>query len=134
MPAKANGKRAGTLCVVLVEDNEDSAFMLETWLGMQGHDVRVASTGPDGLALVREVHPDVVLCDLGLPGMDGADVCRRVLLDMTPPPVMVALTGWGAEEDRERTRGVGFTHHLVKPVELRKLQTVLESIAPHDRG
>jgi signal transduction histidine kinase len=128
---QANGK-AGALSVVLVEDNEDSAFMLETWLGMLGHDVRVAHTGPDGVALVRETHPDVVLCDLGLPGMDGVDVCRHVLLDLATPPVMVALTGWGQEGDRERTRGVGFSHHLVKPVELNKLRTVLESIAPHE--
>jgi CheY-like chemotaxis protein/anti-sigma regulatory factor (Ser/Thr protein kinase) len=126
--AKAPAASSSALTIVVVEDNEDSADMLATWLEALGHAVRVAHTGAEGLALVLEVRPDIVLCDIGLPGMDGIDVCRRIALGMEPPPVMVALTGWGMGDDRKRTREAGFNHHLVKPVALDKLQTVLESV------
>jgi CheY-like chemotaxis protein len=101
---------------------------------MLGHEVRVARTGPDGVALVLEARPDVVLCDIGLPGMDGVDVCRNVVRDMPTPPVMIALTGWGMEGDRARTVDAGFRHHLVKPVELDKLQSLLETVAAPAAG
>ncbi len=116
------------LSVVVVEDNEDSADLMLTWLELLGHEVRVARTGPDGLAAIMEVRPDVVLCDIGLPDMDGVDICSRVMLEMRDPPVMVALTGWGRERDRQRTVEAGFNHHLVKPVELDALRSVLHSV------
>jgi signal transduction histidine kinase len=116
------------LSVVIVEDNEDSAALMETWLQLNGHEVRVARTGPEGVAAVLEVRPDVVVCDIGLPGMDGVEVCRRVTSGMPAPPVMVALTGWGMERDRSRTVEAGFHHHLVKPVELDQLRAILQSV------
>ncbi len=119
---------AGPLSIVVVEDNADSADMMSAWLEHLGHTVQVARTGPDGLALVLAAQPDVVLCDLGLPEMDGADVCRQIILRMASPPVMIALTGWGMDQDRRRTVEAGFRHHLVKPVEPDSLRTVLESI------
>jgi signal transduction histidine kinase len=127
-PVAEAGEKPSALRVVVIEDNEDSADMMASWLGMLGHDVRVARTGPDGLVLVLEARPDVVLCDIGLPGMDGVDVCRRVLKELPAPPVMVALTGWGMDGDRGRTGDAGFRHHLVKPVELGKLQALLDSM------
>jgi CheY-like chemotaxis protein len=100
------------------------------WLEELGHHVRVARTGPDGLELVREARPDVVLCDIGLPGMDGVEVSRRVkALELKPPPVMVALTGWGMEEDRRRTGEAGFVHHLVKPVVPDRLRAILSAVS-----
>jgi CheY-like chemotaxis protein len=132
-PPKRNGG-ANALRVVVVEDNEDSADMLSSWLEMLGHEVRVARTGPDGVALVLEARPDVVLCDIGLPGMDGVDVCRHVLEGMPTPPVMIALTGWGMEGDRARTGDAGFRHHLVKPVELDKLQSLLQAVVAPTAG
>ena len=115
--AAAHDERDGALQIVLIEDNEDAAELLTIWLEQLGHHVRSARTGPEGLALVREVAPRVVLCDLGLPGMSGLEVCQRVrALDLPERPVMVALTGWGMAEDRRKTRDVGFDHHLVKPV------------------
>jgi signal transduction histidine kinase len=119
---------AAALTIVVVEDNEDSADMMSTWLEQLGHEVHVARTGPDAVALILKARPDVVLCDLGLPGMDGVDVCRHVVLGMAVPPVMIALTGWGMERDRQRTVEAGFSHHLVKPVELAQLRTVLQSV------
>jgi CheY-like chemotaxis protein/two-component sensor histidine kinase len=116
------------LNVVVVEDNEDSADIMSAWLQQLGHRVRVAHDGPAGVALILESRPDVVLCDIGLPGMDGVDVCRRVVDRMEDPPVMVALTGWGTEADRNRTVDAGFRHHLVKPIEPEKLRSVLRVI------
>jgi signal transduction histidine kinase len=118
----------GGLNVVVVEDNEDSADIMSAWLQQLGHQVRVAHDGPAGVALILESRPDVVLCDIGLPGMDGVDVCRRVVDRMQDPPVMVALTGWGTEADRNRTVDAGFRHHLVKPIEPEKLRSVLRVI------
>jgi signal transduction histidine kinase len=122
------GKDAHPLSVVVVEDNEDSAALMETWLQLCGHTVRIARTGSDGIAAVLELRPDVVVCDIGLPGMDGFEVCRRVTDGMPVPPVMVALTGWGMARDRSRTVEAGFHHHLVKPVELEELRAILQSV------
>jgi CheY-like chemotaxis protein len=92
-----------------------------------GHQVRLGRNGPEGLALVREFAPQVVLCDLGLPGMSGLEVCQHVrALELSRQPMMVALTGWGMAEDRRRTREAGFDHHLVKPVTTESLRGVLQ--------
>jgi len=105
--------------ILVIEDNQDVAEVLAFALESQGYRPHVAHTGPDGLELAREIRPQMILCDIGLPGMDGNEVCRRIRqLDLSPAytPVMVALTGWGMEEDRRRTQETGFDHHLVKPV------------------
>ncbi len=120
---------AAKLRIVLIEDNDDAADVLAMWLEELGHDVRVARTGPTGLAMVRELGPDLVLCDVGLPEMDGVEVCKRVMeLDASVRPTMVALTGWGMASDRQRTAEAGFDHHLVKPVALDKLRAILSSV------
>jgi CheY-like chemotaxis protein len=132
VPSRARARQA--LSIVVVEDNEDSADMMSTWLEHLGHEVRVARTGPDGVAMVLAAHPDVVLCDIGLPGMDGVDVCRRIVVGMPAPPMMIALTGWGSERDLARTLDAGFDQHLVKPVELEQLRSVLEAAGARARG
>lgn len=115
--------------ILVVEDNEDVADTLVAWLEATGHQVFLARTGQSGLELVRETRPKVVLCDLGLPGMDGLDVCRAIRSSQAgPQPVMVALTGWGREEDLRRTREAGFDHHLVKPVAPDRLQALLSCV------
>jgi signal transduction histidine kinase len=123
-------RKPGTLTplrVVLVEDNDDSADMMSIWVERLGHEVHVARNGPDGLAVVTELKPDVVLCDIGLPGMDGVELCRRVMQTLPEPPLMVALTGWGMDADRQRTAQAGFRHHLVKPVAMEQLRDLLSS-------
>ena len=125
-PQQPRAVSAGrALSVVIVEDNADGAEMMMTWLGIEGHHVKVAPTGLEGVKLIEETKPDLVLCDIGLPDIDGVEVCRRVRADMAEPPVMVALTGWGAEADRDRTHAAGFVHHVVKPVDLDKLRDLL---------
>jgi signal transduction histidine kinase len=119
---------AGALSIVLVEDHADSADVMSDWLEALGHEVRVARTGPEGVEVTLQTRADVVLCDIGLPGMDGVDVCRRIVLGMPEPPVMVALSGWGTERDRQRTVEAGFHHHLVKPIKLDELRSILRSV------
>jgi signal transduction histidine kinase len=117
--------------VLIIEDNEDSAEVLALWLGTRGYQATVAYDGPSGLSLIGELRPSVVLCDIGLPEMDGTEVCRRIReLQLGYRPIMVALTGWGMKKDRERTRDSGFDHHLVKPVAPEALFAVLDSVKP----
>jgi signal transduction histidine kinase len=127
----AGGEPARRLKVLVIEDNEDIAETLASWLEELGHEVSVARNGPQGVELVQSAQPDVVLCDLGLPGMDGIEVCRSVRALSTEQPLMVALTGWGREDDRRRTKEAGFDHHLVKPVAPERLETLLRDAAGH---
>jgi signal transduction histidine kinase len=128
---RSHAPRAGAdaLDILVIEDNDDAADTLAAWLEELGHRVLVARTGPTGLDLVLAHKPDVVLCDVGLPEMDGVEVCQRVRqMAREFRPYMVALTGWGMEEDRRRTAEAGFDHHLVKPVALDALSELLKNV------
>ena len=126
VPAALSGRPDG-LDIVVIEDNPDVSDILVDWLKEMGHRVSLADSGETGVALIERAKPHVVLCDLGLPTMGGLEVCRSVqALGLDTPPVMVALTGWGREEDRLRTREAGFDHHIVKPVSPQKLLEVLQ--------
>jgi signal transduction histidine kinase len=125
----------GSLDILVVEDNDDVADTLATWLERAGHRVTIARTGPQGLELALAIRPQLVLCDVGLPEMDGIEVCQRVRQGGGDyRPTMVALTGWGKEEDRKRTADAGFDHHLVKPVALKLLSEVLGNVAAAAAG
>lgn len=114
--------------VLVVDDNRDAAESLGTLLEMIGADVRVEYDGASALRTFAAYHPSVVLLDLGMPGMDGFEVARRIREQATGEDAMlVAMTGWGQEEDRRRTREAGFAHHLVKPAELRSLRRLLSA-------
>jgi signal transduction histidine kinase len=135
--AASNAAAGGSqkLNIVVIEDNEDAADMLAMWLEELGHQVHIGRTGTEGIGLVREFSPHLVLCDLGLPEMSGLDVCRQIeALGLPSKPLMVALTGWGMEKDRRRTREAGFQRHLVKPVAADALREILGSLAPAARG
>jgi signal transduction histidine kinase len=117
------------LNILVIEDNDDAADLLAVWLQELGHQVTVARTGATGLELVLAMRPQLVLCDVGLPEMDGIEVCQRVRqIAGDFRPTMVALTGWGKEEDRLRTKNAGFDHHLVKPVALDRLSEILGGV------
>jgi len=114
------------LNILVVDDNADAAESLGLLLRMRGHRVRLAPDGPAALALVREQPADVVLLDLGLPGMDGHEVGRRLRREPGhDKALVVALTGSGTEDDRRRSREAGFDHHLVKPVDPDDLDRIL---------
>ena len=112
--------------VLVVDDNQDAAESMALLLQIWGHDVRTAHDGPAALAVAADYRPDVVLLDIGLPGMSGYEVAER-LRELPGPerPVLVAVTGYGQQSDRRRTRDAGFDHHLVKPVEHAQLKEIL---------
>jgi signal transduction histidine kinase/DNA-binding response OmpR family regulator len=115
--------------VLLVDDNADANEALEALLVLDGQDVRCALDGQTALAIARDWQPHLVLCDLGLPGMDGYEVIR-VLRQQTGDvvPVVAAVTGYARAEDKLRTREAGFDHHLAKPVALEALRDLLASV------
>jgi len=105
--------------VLVVEDNADAAETLAEFLSSRGHEVRVATDGAAALGAIEEGPPDLVLLDIGLPGMDGYEVARRLRAqERGDRPFLVALTGYGQAEDRARSRDAGFDLHLTKPVDL----------------
>jgi PAS domain S-box-containing protein len=114
--------------VLVVDDEPDSAVTLAMLLQLRGHRADVAQDGAEALDRAETLRPDVILLDLGLPGMDGYEVCRRLREQPWARTMfIVALTGWGQEEDRRRTREAGFDLHLVKPVDPDELMRVLAS-------
>jgi PAS domain S-box-containing protein len=115
-----------SLRILVVEDNRDAANSLRILLQLLGHQVTVAYTGPEGVQQARTFRPDVVLCDIGLPGLDGYAVANELRRDpVTARAHLIAVTGYGQEEDRQRSRQAGFDHHLTKPVDPKDLQPLL---------
>ena len=112
--------------VLVVDDNLDAAEGLAMLLALKGHQVSTAYDGPGALQRARELQPDVVLLDIGLPRLDGFEVARRLREEHPERPMLlVALTGYGQERDRVRAREAGFDHHLLKPVRLEMLEQLL---------
>jgi CheY-like chemotaxis protein len=104
--------------VLLVEDNPDVADTLASYLQQLGHEVIKARDGRTGLDVALQKRPQVIVCDIGLPGLDGYEIARRVR--QTPAPrecVLIAVSGYGDSIDRERARKAGFDHHLTKPAD-----------------
>jgi CheY-like chemotaxis protein len=115
--------------VLVVDDNRDSAETLAAVLVTLGHDAHVAYDGTSAIAATADYHPDVVLLDIGLPGMSGFEVAKRLRESADPQRIsLIAVTGYGQEEVQRRTRDAGFLHHLIKPVDPAALETILESI------
>ncbi len=112
--------------VLVVDDNRDAAESLAMLLRLLGMEVRVAYSGAEALAILAHYQPEVVLLDIGMPGMDGHEVARRIRDEpRCRGATLIALTGWGQEEDRVRSRTAGFDHHLVKPADVRTLYSLL---------
>jgi signal transduction histidine kinase len=117
--------------VLVVDDNADAAETLAEWLALRGHEVRTAQSGNEALEAAPQFRPEVVFLDIGLPGMSGYDVARRLRqAGGCSGAVFVALTGWGTDEDRRRSEEAGFALHLVKPIENAKLDAVFAGLAP----
>jgi signal transduction histidine kinase len=116
--------------ILVVDDNQDAANSLAMLLRMKGHDVRTAYDGLEAVDAAATHKPDVVLLDVGLPRLNGFDVARRIREgESQGHVVLVALTGWGHDEDRRRSKEAGFDHHMVKPADPAALDRVLESLA-----
>lgn len=113
--------------ILVVEDNSGVAESLRDLLDVMGHQVTVAHDGLGGIEAALRIRPDIVLCDLGLPGVDGYEVARRLKAEpATQRTLLVALTGYGQEDDRRRSAEAGFDVHLTKPLRLQELEDLLE--------
>jgi CheY-like chemotaxis protein len=133
-PVPSTGVPGRTLSVLIVDDNQDARQMLRGIIEIHHHEVHEATTGPEAVTRALAVTPDIALVDLGLPGFDGLEVARRLRADARTRQVMlVALTGYGQPDDRERTADAGFELHLVKPVTQERLLSILSSASRASR-
>jgi signal transduction histidine kinase/ActR/RegA family two-component response regulator len=135
LPAKPAPQREAVapVKVLLVDDNQDAAESLRMLLHEAGAEVEVAHNGPDALAAFEASPPRMVLLDLGMPHMDGYEVARRLrAMRRGGSAALVALTGWGQDEDRRRAREAGFDHHLVKPADFGTLRSLIASVQNED--
>jgi CheY-like chemotaxis protein len=120
-----------SLRVLIVDDNRDGADLLAMMLESMGNEVRVAYDGEEAVASTAAFRPDVVLLDIGLPKMNGYDACRRIRAQSDGKKLtIIAQTGWGQIEDRQRTRDAGFDHHMVKPLDPEALEKLLAGLRP----
>ena len=122
----ATPRPRGRLRICIIDDNEDGAASLHDVLELEGHEVQLAMDGELGIDLVLAIHPDVVLCDVGLLGLDGFEVARR-LRAAGSTAMLVALTGYASPADVQRSQDAGFDQHLAKPTDLDRLDAVLAS-------
>ena len=120
------------LRILIVDDNRDSADMLATLLTFGGHETHTAHDGQAAVDAVHRLNPDVVVLDIGLPVLNGYDAARRIreLNGGSGRPFLIALTGWGQDEDRTRSKEAGFDAHLVKPVDEGALTRLLAELRP----
>jgi len=117
--------------ILVADDLRDSADSLAALLRSLGHEVHVAYDGEQALRLARTLVPDVAVLDLGMPALNGLEVCRRIRAEPWGRAIrVIAQTGWGQAEDRQRTRGAGFDHHVVKPIDIAALDALIR--APGD--
>ena len=132
--AKPEPARAPAFRVLVVDDNVDAAESLAALLEMQGHATRVAHDGNEALSAAQDFRPEIVFLDIGMPGKDGYEVARELRSQPeTKQAVLVALTGWGAVDDRARTRSAGFDHHLTKPAGMADVEGLLSGMAKQRR-
>jgi signal transduction histidine kinase len=130
----ASGKGTAPRRILIVEDNDDARQMLRHLLELSGHEVHEAANGTAGLERALVLRPDVVLIDLGLPGLDGYEVARRLRASGRKEVVLIAVTGYGQREDRLRASAAGFDAHFTKPVDLTALDALLQRHRPSSPG
>ncbi len=119
--------------ILVVDDNHDSACSLALMLEVRGHETRTAHDGHEALKLAEAFRPHAILMDLGMPRLNGYQTCQRIREHAWGrEPCLVAVTGWGQDQDRSRSREAGFDHHLVKPVDPAKLEEILAGIERMD--
>jgi CheY-like chemotaxis protein len=115
--------------VLIVDDNPDAASLLAEALGEMGHIVRVSHDGPSALETAAQFRPHCALLDIGLPAMDGWELAERMSTSLPEPrPRLIAISGYGQEGDRQRSIGAGFVEHLVKPIDLGRLETMIRAL------
>ncbi|CCD37090.1 multi-sensor hybrid histidine kinase [Candidatus Paraburkholderia kirkii UZHbot1] len=129
---EASGGKAQSRRILLVDDNADAALALSMLLEALGHQVCTEHDGPRALASIDEFRPDVVVLDIGLPGMSGFEVAREMRQrQATRDALLLALTGWSSDADRQNALDAGFDYHLTKRVTIADLEAAL--VRPHAR-
>ena len=129
-PQSQSAEEASALSILVVDDSPDAADSLAEVLTMQGHEARVAYGGQEAIALAAERAFDVALVDIGMPSVDGLEVARRIAESpQGADTLLVAVTGWGAKADRERSKAAGFAYHLTKPLDYDTLGALLATAA-----
>jgi CheY-like chemotaxis protein len=111
--------------VLVIDDNQDAADSLAAWLRLSGHEVEIAYTGMSALARVRAFHPDLVLCDLGLPELSGYEIARAVRCEHSGRIRLVAISGYSQDEDIRRSKEAGFDAHIAKPARTADIESLL---------
>jgi PAS domain S-box-containing protein len=128
-PKLPDDRSSGICRILVVDDSMDTAKSLALFLEIKGHEVRVAHNGPDALHLSSNFRPHLILLDIGLPGMDGYQVAQQLRSrEETRDAILVALTGYGQEKDRQRARDAGFDYHFIKPVDPKALDDFIASL------
>src|SRR5262245_22967862 len=129
MNQTCTGRIQTTVRVLVIDDSGLQAKSMAMLLELMGYAVRVAHDGPSALRFVSEFWPQAVLVDIGLPGMDGYEVARKLRqLPQLEGTVLIAQTGWGGDEDLKLSKQAGFDHHLTKPIDHRLLEKILAGI------
>jgi PAS domain S-box-containing protein len=118
--------------ILVVDDNVDSAASMAMLLKLSGHEVQTANDGPTAITLARTLGPEVIILDIGLPGMNGYEVARQLQSDLAlKKTVLIAVTGYGQAGDRAKAKEAGFDYHLTKPVDHKQLSSLLKSLILH---
>ncbi|MGE0537118.1 MAG: CHASE3 domain-containing protein [Pirellulales bacterium] len=133
---EASPSHAGKCRIVVIDDRRDASYPLQRMLELAGHEVHVAADGPRGIAMAAELLPDIVLCDIGLPGgVTGYDVARELRgREQTSSLLLVAVTGYGQDEARQKAAAAGFDRHLTKPISIAMLEEVLRLVPCSNSG
>ena len=126
-PAESNGPAPKLRRIVVADDNRDAGDTLAMLLRLDGHEVHVATDGLEAVEMFARVQPEVVILDIGMPGLSGHEVARRIRDSRSEQPViLIAVTGWGQKADKDRAAESGFDHHFTKPVEPTVLSALLQ--------
>ena len=127
MPPSINIDETTKTRVLVVDDNQPSAMTLKWGLETQGYDVVTCFDGPSAISLAESFQPQVILLDIGMPVMNGLEVCRRIRAHpKLRATTIYAQTGWGDQAIRQKTRDAGFDHHMTKPIDLDALLSLIE--------
>lgn len=134
MTSSAVTRTGAGLRILVADDDQDSAESLAMLIQMMGHDVRSAQDGLAAVRLAEAFRPDLIVLDIGMPGLDGYEVCRRIRQQAWGRVVVIAaLTGWSRDEDKARSEQAGFDRFLVKPVDPKVLEDLIAAVRPKIR-
>jgi CheY-like chemotaxis protein len=115
-------------CILVSDDNHDSADSMRMLLELAGHEVHLAHTGAEALATAKRVRPDIAILDIGMPDLSGHAVAERIRHEAWGKDViLIALTGWGQDSDKRRSLAAGFDHHLTKPIDFEILKRLFDA-------